>query len=32
LSLFCQLADFDRELSLADHRADSMNVHLFFFS
>src|SRR5207244_5578976 len=27
VSLFCQLSDFDRELSLADHRADFVYVH-----
>jgi hypothetical protein len=25
--LFCQPSDFDRELSLADHRADFVNIH-----
>src|SRR5215468_6458764 len=29
ISLFCQLSDFDRKVSISDHRADSVNVHVF---
>jgi hypothetical protein len=32
VSLFCQLTDLDRKLSIADHRADFVNIHDYLVS